>query len=73
MKGIGFIGLLIAMIIVAILTIQSIKRSAAAQEKASGVEIPKDLTTLPNQIKKKLDDATKQADQAQKKALEGVE
>jgi hypothetical protein len=72
MKGILLIGALIALVIVAVLTVQSVQRNASVP-KVEGVELPKEMTDLPAQVKDEVNKAMEQAQERAKKAMEGVE
>jgi hypothetical protein len=73
MRGVGLIVLLIAMIIVAMLTVKSIRRNAEAAAKTEGLAVPANLTELPGNVRDKLDKTTKDAQERTKKAMEGIE
>ncbi len=69
MRGILFIGLLIAVVIVAYLTIARLKSHPAAQiPGATEAEIQGTITELPNQVRNKVQDALDRAEQQRKEA-----
>lgn len=72
MKGIGFLVLLIAAIIVAVLTVTHLKKSLNAP-RVDGIAPGTTLPELPSQVKKNLDAARKRVDDETKKAIDDLE
>ena len=75
MRGFGILAVLISLFIVIYLTVISAKKptSSATIEKATGMEMPANLTDLPAKAREKLNEATKNAEERNKKAAEGLE
>ncbi len=74
MRGIGFIGMIVTMLIVAYLMIKNLKSSShTALQNSTEMQMPANITQLPATVKQKLNEDMKNAEENNKKAMEGIE
>lgn len=74
MRGLGLIVLVAALLIVAFLTLQNLKKKSPTDfQKETGMSAPANITELPSQVRNKVNEVLKKGEENNKKAMEGVE